>query len=58
LVLFEITGLEKVFMEERKLMATQTEIPVFALFSNGQYALIRIEDYNKELLKKTRRALE
>ncbi len=33
-------------------MATQTEIPVFALFSIGHYALIRIEDYDKEQLKK------
>ena len=51
-VLFEITGLENVFMEELKTYGKADRDPGFRCISIGQYALIRIEDYDKELIEK------
>jgi ADP-ribose pyrophosphatase YjhB (NUDIX family) len=51
-VLFEITGLENVFMEELKTYGKADRDPGFRCISIGQYALIRIEDYDKELVEK------
>ncbi len=50
-VLAEITGLENVFMEELKTYGKADRDPGFRCISIGQYALIRIEDYDKELLE-------
>lgn len=51
-VLKEITGLDNVFMEELKTYGTAHRDPGFRCISIGQYALIRINDYDKELVKK------
>jgi ADP-ribose pyrophosphatase YjhB (NUDIX family) len=51
-VLTEITGLENVFMEELKTYGKADRDPGFRCISIGQYALIRIEDYDKELVEK------
>jgi len=51
-VLFEITGLENVFMEGLKTYGKADRDPGFRCISIGQYALIRIEDYDKELVEK------
>ncbi len=51
-VLKEITGLDNIFMEELK---TYTEVDRDSgarCISIGQYALIRIDEYDKELVKK------
>lgn len=51
-VLKEFTGLENVFMEELKSYGSVHRDPGFRVISIGQYALIRINDYDKELVKK------
>jgi ADP-ribose pyrophosphatase YjhB (NUDIX family) len=51
-VLAEITGLENVFMEELRTYGKADRDPGFRCISIGQYALIRIEDYDKELVEK------
>lgn len=51
-VLREITGLENVFMEELKTYGKADRDPGFRCVSIGQYALIRINDYDKELVEK------
>jgi ADP-ribose pyrophosphatase YjhB (NUDIX family) len=51
-VLAEITGLKNVFMEELKSYGKADRDPGFRCISIGQYALIRIEDYDKELVEK------
>ncbi len=51
-VLTEITGLKDVFMEELKSYGKADRDPGFRCISIGQYALIRIEDYDKELVEK------
>jgi len=51
-VLTEITGLENVFMEELKSYGVADRDPGYRCISVGQYALIRLEDYDKELVLK------
>lgn len=51
-VLKEITGLENVFMEELRTYGAAHRDPGFRCISIGQYALIRINDYDKELVQK------
>lgn len=51
-VLKEITGLENVFMEELKTYGTADRDPGFRCISIAQYALIRINDYDRELVEK------
>jgi len=51
-VLAEITGLENVFMEELRTYGKADRDPGFRCISIAQYALIRIEDYDKELVEK------
>ena len=51
-VLKEITGLENVFMEELKSYGVAERDPGFRCISIGQYALIRINDYDRELVEK------
>jgi len=51
-VLTEITGLENVFMEELKTYGRANRDPGFRCISTAQYALIRIGDYDKELVEK------
>ena len=51
-VLKEITGLEDVFMEELKTYGAADRDPGFRCISIGQYALIRISDYDRELVEK------
>ena len=51
-VLREITGLENLFMEELKTYGKADRDPGFRCVSIGQYALIRINDYDKELVEK------
>lgn len=51
-VLKEITGLENVFMEELKTYGAAHRDPGFRCISIGQYALIRINDYDKKLVEK------
>ena len=50
-VLEEITGLKDVFMEELKVYGAADRDPGYRCISVGQYALIRINDYDKELVK-------
>ena len=50
-VLAEITGLKNVFMEELKSYGMADRDPGFRCISIGQYALIRIEDYDKKLIE-------
>jgi len=50
-VLAEITGLKNVFMEELKTYGKADRDPGFRCISIGQYALIRIEDYDKKLIE-------
>jgi len=50
-VLAEITGLKNVFMEELKAYGKADRDPGFRCISIGQYALIRIEDYDKKLIE-------
>jgi ADP-ribose pyrophosphatase YjhB (NUDIX family) len=51
-VLAEITGLKNVFMEELKTYGKADRDPGYRCISIAQYALIRIEDYDKELVGK------
>lgn len=51
-VLKEITGLENVFMEELRAYGSAQRDPGFRCISIGQYALMRINDYDKELVEK------
>lgn len=51
-VLKEITGLENVFMEELKTYGAADRDPGFRCISIAQYALIRISDYDRELVEK------
>jgi len=51
-VLTEITGLENVFMEELRTYGKADRDPGYRCISIAQYALIRIEDYDKELVEK------
>lgn len=51
-VLHEITGLDNVFMEELKSYGVAERDPGFRVVSIGQYALIRISEYDKELVEK------
>ncbi|CAN5257339.1 NUDIX domain-containing protein [soil metagenome] len=50
-VLAEITGLENVFMEELKAYGGVNRDPGYRCISIGQYALIRINDYDRELVE-------
>ncbi|WP_324719298.1 NUDIX hydrolase [Salinimicrobium sp. HB62] len=50
-VLEEITGLRDVFMEELKTYGAANRDPGFRCISIGQYALIRLNDYDKELVE-------
>lgn len=51
-VLKEITGLENVFMEELKTYGKADRDPGFRCISIAQYALMRLNDYDKELVQK------
>ena len=51
-VLKKITGLEDVFMEELKSYGAADRDPGFRCISIGQYALMRINDYDRELVEK------
>lgn len=51
-VLKEITGLDGVFMEELKSYGKADRDPGYRCISIAQYALIRIEEYDKELVKR------
>lgn len=51
-VLKEITGLENVFMEELRTYSSPDRDPGFRCISVGQYALIRINEYDRELVQK------
>lgn len=51
-VLHEITGLENVYMEELKVYGAADRDPGYRCISIGQYALIRINDYDRELVVK------
>lgn len=51
-VLKEITGLENVFMDELKVYGQADRDPGYRCVSIGQYALIRISDYDRELVEK------
>ena len=50
-VLAEITGLKNVFMEELKAYGLANRDPGYRCISIGQYALIRIEDYDRKLVE-------
>ncbi|HSP40442.1 MAG TPA: NUDIX domain-containing protein [Gillisia sp.] len=51
-VLKEITGLKDVFMEELKVYGAANRDPGYRCVTIGQYALIRINDYDRELVEK------
>lgn len=51
-VLKEITGLQNVFMEELRTYGAADRDPGYRCISIGQYALIRINDYDKELVER------
>ncbi|MFV0565299.1 MAG: NUDIX hydrolase [Flavobacteriaceae bacterium] len=51
-VLKEITGLDNIFMEELKTYSEVDRDSGARCISIAQYALIRIEEYNKELVEK------
>jgi ADP-ribose pyrophosphatase YjhB (NUDIX family) len=51
-VLKEITGLENVFMEQLKTYGKADRDPGFRCLSIAQYALIRINEYDEELVEK------
>ncbi|MDT0678363.1 NUDIX hydrolase [Autumnicola musiva] len=51
-VLKEITGLENVFMEQLKAYGKADRDPGFRCLSIAQYALIRINEYDEELVEK------
>ncbi|MEG9326531.1 NUDIX domain-containing protein [Salinimicrobium catena] len=50
-VLEEITGLTNVFMEELKTYGVADRDPGYRCISIGQYALIRLNEYDKELVE-------
>lgn len=50
-VLEEITGLQDVYMEELKVYGAANRDPGYRCISVGQYALIRLNDYDKELVE-------
>lgn len=50
-VLEEITGLKDVFMEELKTYGAADRDPGYRCISIGQYALIRLNDYDRQLVK-------
>ncbi|NJY62933.1 NUDIX hydrolase [Salinimicrobium sp. CDJ15-81-2] len=50
-VLEEITGLKDVYMEELKVYGAADRDPGYRCISVGQYALIRLNDYDRELVK-------
>ena len=50
-VLEETTGLKNVFMEELKVYGAANRDPGYRCISVGQYALIRLNEYDKELVK-------
>jgi 8-oxo-dGTP diphosphatase len=50
-VLEEITGLKDVFMEELRVYGAADRDPGYRCISVGQYALIRLNDYDRELVK-------
>ncbi|MDT0688201.1 NUDIX domain-containing protein [Salegentibacter sp. F188] len=51
-VLKEITGLENVFMEQLKAYGRASRDPGYRCLSIAQYALIRISEYDEELVEK------
>ena len=51
-VLEEITGLKNIYMEQLKSYGAADRDPGYRCVSIGQYALIRINDYDKELVEK------
>ena len=51
-ILKDITGLENIFMEELKTYSAVDRDPGARCISIGQYALIRIDENNKELVNK------
>lgn len=51
-VLEEITGLKDVFMEELKVYGAADRDPGYRCVSVGQYALIRLNEYDKELVER------
>lgn len=50
-VLKETTGLENVFMQQLKSYAKKDRDPGYRCISIAQYALIRIDDYNEQLVE-------
>ena len=50
-VLEEITGLKNVYMEELRVYGAADRDPGYRCISVGQYALIRLNDYDRELVK-------
>lgn len=50
-VLEEITGLSNVFMEELKVYGAADRDPGYRCISVGQYALIRLNDYDRKLVE-------
>lgn len=50
-VLEEITGLKNVFMEELKVYGEAERDPGYRVVSVGQYSLIRLNEYDKELVE-------
>tara|TARA_R100000935_G_scaffold52281_1_gene79358 strand:+ start:895 stop:1596 length:702 start_codon:yes stop_codon:yes gene_type:complete len=51
-VLEEITGLKDIFMEQSRSYGAAQRDPGYRCISIAQYALIRINDYDKELVEK------
>lgn len=51
-VLKEITGLENVFMEQLQAYGAADRDPGYRCLSVGQYALIRIDEYDEELVER------
>lgn len=51
-VLKEITGLDNIFMEELRTYGAADRDPGYRCISIAQYALIRINDYDRELVDK------
>jgi 8-oxo-dGTP diphosphatase len=50
-VLEDITGLKNVFMEELRTYGAADRDPGYRVISIGQYALIRLNDYDRELVE-------
>lgn len=51
-VLLEITGLERVFMEQLKTYGSATRDPGYRCISVAQYALIKIEEQDRQLVER------